>query len=320
MTVPPCNLIAVDGGTTNTRIYLLAGSRITDSIRYPVGAGMRQNNSTLRACVREGIARLLTRRHMRESQIRCVVMSGMICSELGIMHVPHIPAPVSLHDLAQCAVKSYLPDICGVPFIGIPGVKNGEAHADGPDFMRGEETEFFGMDESYMQGASLTVLPGSHTKLVFSENGTIVRCMSTLCGEMLAALSENTILKKTFPNGLAKTADPRCIKRGYDLCASHGLNNALFRVRILDRSLHVPQEELTGIFVGAILHDDVALIARYAKTHRVLLGGAAPLRDMFRIALRHAADDMDVTVLEDSATLQPRGAYKIYERIVQLQS
>ena len=77
----------------------------------------------------------------------------------------------------------------------VPGVKTeGETIADA-DMMRGEETELIGLTE-HLESAAVYVLPGSHSKLIHVDGaGRIVDFSTMLTGEMIAALSQNTILK-----------------------------------------------------------------------------------------------------------------------------
>ena len=77
----------------------------------------------------------------------------------------------------------------------VPGVKTeGETIADA-DMMRGEETELIGLME-HLESAAVYVLPGSHSKLIHVDGaGRIVDFTTMLTGEMIAALSQNTILK-----------------------------------------------------------------------------------------------------------------------------
>ena len=77
----------------------------------------------------------------------------------------------------------------------VPGVKTeGETIADA-DMMRCEETELIGLME-HLESAAVYVLPGSHSKLIHVDGaGRIVDFTTMLTGEMIAALSQNTILK-----------------------------------------------------------------------------------------------------------------------------
>ncbi len=77
----------------------------------------------------------------------------------------------------------------------VPGVKTeGETIADA-DMMRGEGTELIGLME-HLESAAVYVLPGSHSKLIHVDGaGRIVDFTTMPTGEMIAALSQNTILK-----------------------------------------------------------------------------------------------------------------------------
>ncbi len=223
----------------------------------------------------------------------------MIGSELGLLNVPHANAPVGIEKLAGSAVSK---ELFGYRFIFIPGVKCDAEDRESADMMRGEETEFFGIAKrEKLEGDVLAVLPGSHTKLILAKNGRIESCVTTVGGEMLAALSKNTILKNSLPEKLSDTPDREFILQGFDYAKRNGLGAALFKVRVLKNLFGINGDELCGFFCGAVLSDDVALAARLGEKRSTVIGGSEPLRSIFALLLERETGK-GVTVLSDASS------------------
>ena len=186
------NYITIDSGTTNTRVSLVIDGRIADTRKFNVGAkkGM-ENGQLLRDALRGDIADILQTNGMNEEQIECILASGMITSEFGLVNLPHIIAPAGAKELHESLYRCSLPEISRLPFVFVRGIKTGGDALENVDMMRGEETELLGSFE----GAGTYILPGSHSKIIeVDEQGRVVRFKTMLTGEMIAALSQNTIL------------------------------------------------------------------------------------------------------------------------------
>ncbi|MBQ9921538.1 MAG: 2-dehydro-3-deoxygalactonokinase, partial [Clostridia bacterium] len=160
------NLITIDGGTTNTRVSLVKGDDIICTKRIAMGAGdCIQSADKLKSEIKLAIEAILAENSLVFGDIEAVVASGMITSEYGLYTLPHIVAPVGIKQLYDGMKKVMLEDICPLPFFFIPGVKIQGELCD-TDMMRGEETELMGIMQS---GGEAYVLPGSHSKLIFTD-------------------------------------------------------------------------------------------------------------------------------------------------------
>ncbi len=69
--------------------------------------------------------------------------------------------------------------------------------------MRGEETETYALIEQYGAGQNtIYILPGSHNKYVFvDENSTILATSTTLSGELLNSIVNDTIVSSSVDHG-----------------------------------------------------------------------------------------------------------------------
>lgn len=306
-------LIIIDGGTTNTRLSLLSGNKILKRIKANAGAGkadLSGNNEPLKNAVKNGISELLSDSNLKENEIKAVIASGMIGSELGLYNVPHISGPADIKKLSENMKKVIFDDISTIPFYFIPGVKFIGHDLTESDIMRGEETEFFGLDIKENESA-VAVFPGTHTKLVMGENGEITNCVTSLSGEMLATLSQNTILKNSLPHPLSKNPDMEFAKKGYDFAAKNGINSALFKIRILKMFSDATNEQLCGFFTGAVISADINIIKNYEN---VIIGGSQPLKSVFAELTEYSSGRKPIILTEEEAeTATVWGAKKIFE-------
>lgn len=192
-----------------------------------------------------------------------VLMSGMIGSRHGWQEATYLRCPASPHDLAESLLSVATTDspLDGCDVRIVPGMDIIEDSASGllPDVMRGEETQVFGA----LLGAGLTdgvfVLPGTHSKWVRVEAGTITRFRTFMTGEIYAALLSSTILGRMAQSDID---DKQGFALGVDTAAravhqaSPGdLLNMVFTAR--SRVLHGELEEtavrsyLSGLLIGA---------------------------------------------------------------------
>ena len=305
--------IAIDGGTTNTRVSLVGDGEVLDTVRLSLGAraGM-DGTEPLKKAIREAIATLLSSHSLTESDIVRILASGMITSEFGLCNLPHLQAPAGIAELHAAMHETRLEEISPIPFVFLRGVRyDGEDLLDA-DMMRGEETELMGLLTDFPT-ASLYVLPGSHSKLIeVDEGGRIVAFATMLTGEMIASLSANTILRDAVD---LKTEgyDPEALLMGYNCARNAGLNEALFKVRILKNRFAYSGQKTYSFFLGAILSSEIDTI-RKNKMPSAVIAGRAQIKDATVALLEELSDKTTVTVPDALAdTASARGAVRIYE-------
>ncbi len=305
--------ITIDGGTTNTRVSLVSDKNLCTTIKIPFGAraGMGGGDA-LRTAIKEAIGDLLSMHHLQESDIVRILASGMITSEFGLCALPHIEAPAGLSELHDSMHEVVLADISPIPFIFIRGVKMmGEGPAD-TDMMRGEETELMGLITSG-ERKSLYILPGSHSKLIETDaQNRIARFATMMTGEMIASLSEGTILRDAVDLSVKKPEAPYLID-GCRYAMEHGLNEALFKVRILKNLFSRSPEAVYSFFLGAVLSAEISAILQ-SPIHRVVIGGKAQIKYATAELLRELGDKEIVIVSDrDVDASSALGAIQIFE-------
>lgn len=300
--------VTLDGGTTNTRLRLITNGRVADSLPLEVGA--RNGREPLKTAVRQGVESLLNRNQRSAADITCILASGMITSEFGLIELPHLPAPAGIEELHRTMHRCTMETLSPIPFAFIRGVRTQGTTLAATDMMRGEETELMGI---LQEGEGLYVLPGSHSKLIRVDGeGRITDFSTMLTGEMLAALSSGTILKdaiELIDHPLQKDA----LLEGYRYADRRGINEALFKTRVLKNLFGGTPAECYSFFLGAVLQGEIAAILRQDLSH-IILGGRSAIKEATALLLKECTAAA-ITVIPDAVaeTASALGAVKIYE-------
>lgn len=305
--------VTIDGGTTNTRISLVEDRRVIASKKISRGAKAGiDDREGLKIALKEAISALLCENSLTESDIIKILASGMITSEFGLYEVPHLIAPASIEELHANTVEVDFPEICSVPFVFVRGIKILGGELDSTDIMRGEETEIVGLMGDDAEECTY-ILPGSHSKIIKTDEcGRVVDFSTMLTGEMIASLSSNTILKDAVDLSISEY-DSDALKFGYSYADEHGLNKALFKVRILKNVMKNSPREVYSFFIGACLSGEIAEILAL-DTPKIVIGGKSQIKNATAILLKAFSDKEIVTV--DDATVDSStaiGVIKIFE-------
>ena len=304
--------ITVDGGTTNTRVSLVKDEQIIDTQKIALGARAGiDGKAPLANALKDAIAQLLKTHGVSENEVERILASGMITSEFGLYTLPHILLPTGLKELHNGMKEVVLEEISPIPFCFIPGVKALGEDFLSSDMIRGEETELMGiLDNS--NGDCVYVLPGSHSKVIRTDGeGKIQNFSTLLSGEMAQALSENTILKGAVDLSV-DSIDVEYLKNGYFYCREHGINQSLFKVRILKVLFGGNPEEIYSFFLGAVLCGEIGEILRYGA-ETVVIGGKRQLREALAAILNAIGGMRVVTLTEEEVQGSvTRGMLRIY--------
>ena len=258
MSVDDCYLV-IDGGTSRTRVRVWSRGGVVADISETVGA---------RHVAREGTSRPLeacVRRLLSQAQSGCgrrakaVVCSGMITSNVGLVEIPHEAAPISLAELALRLVRHDLPSVTSLPMYFVPGVKTVDETRSwdslaGFDAMRGEEVEVAGLLDAVGIAPPVVFLHcGSHHKLiVVGAGGVIERSVTSLTGELLAAIRESTVLASSLDPLDAIHIDPSAVGAGMRHVRKHGFARAAFLVRAGGMLAGFGPNEMTCFLLGGL--------------------------------------------------------------------
>lgn len=302
------NYITIDGGTTNTRVSLIKDEKIVKTIKLAIGARVGIDNKKLLVSeIKKAVEQL-----GNGEPIERILASGMITSEFGLYNLSHITAPAGIKELHGAMKEVAIPEISEIPFVFIPGVKVTGEGLHETDMMRGEETELVGLCNGCCAGG-IYILPGSHSKIITVDcDGRIVDFSTMLTGEMIAALSGGTILKDAVDLNQSETSEEFLLK-GYNYCNSFGINEALFKTRVLKNLLGASENEVYSFFIGAVLHGEIKRIVAENEIN-IVIGGKAQIKNAMYKLLIHICNKDIILMPDDKAdTASNFGMIMIYE-------
>lgn len=307
---PPASIgerILIDWGTTNARAYRLGPhGRPRDTRR--LGLGIRE---VAPGGFPAALDALLGPWSREFAGPPFILMSGMVGSRQGWVEAPYCTCPARLEDLAVALCR--VPDLPNARIV--PGVCRGGA--DRPhDVMRGEEVQVFGAADD--AAASVLCLPGTHSKWVRYENGTLVDFATAMTGEVFQVLRQHSLLGALMPSGamgdvpLSDVAAD-AVRRGLDRSGdAGGLLHHLFGVRAEGLFEAIPAAGLEAYMSGLLLgHEIRTMIDLFPTQDRVQLVAGGPLGDLYETAVRHLGREV---ARMDVETATVRGLTRIMER------
>ena len=298
-------VVTVDAGTTNTRVFLwnkyrmmVASAESETGVRNTAIDG---NNDLLKKTIHDCIEAVLEQSRITYEDVDKVIACGMITSNVGLVEIPHVYAPTGLNELAEQAKEILLKDICPLPILFIPGVKNNirKVNLDNfeeMDVMRGEEVETMAILNDFPKRFPyMLVLPGSHTKFVaVNKEGQITGCLTTITGELLASITNDTIIAdavgKQFVN--EESYDREMMLKGFDISKYSGIGRACFSARILNMFSIKDKEKLANYILGVCLATDVQAVKNSKALcvdpeMTVIVSGKNPLRKAIVDIMQH---------------------------------
>ncbi len=325
-------LILVDCGTTNMRLRLYCGEQGGETsalpapiaeVKYQMGvrdAAREGSSEALKETLSAGIREILSRASMSEADIEAVICSGTLSSHIGIYHIHHVCMPATLQDTAEHSQLVRMPEICNIPILFIPGVK-GVGDLMYTEVMSGEECELYGIAERWgLHSSYALMLPGSYNKIIsVDEHGAIVKILSSISGELIAAVSENTLLRKSVPHPVIRTIIPEMLHDGAEFARKYGLSPAMSKVWVM-RRVGKNTDEAANFLVGAILEGDVRLMSEIPSDFPVYVGGSSPLRELY-LEILDFYGIKATGVSPEIARIAPNiGAMKVYSEYKKKQS
>ncbi len=327
--------ITIDGGTTNTRCILWDDRRLRiDEARREVGVrntAIDGSSQKLKQAVKECLEQLLDGSSLTYRDIRHIIASGMITSDVGIVEVPHLTAPAGLDEIAAATKELLLPDVCPIPIHFIPGIKNTEGNItfddyESMDIMRGEEVESLAIIHKYHKGQPmLLILPGSHNKFVsVDQGGRITGCLTSISGELLASVTNDTIIAKSVGRSFVTSCDydRDWMLLGYENAKRVGLGRACFSGRILSLFREKNPSKIANYILGAVLQGDITAIMNsqalsLTKDTHVVISGKAPLNLALRDILHaeHIYEHATIYEPDRGFSTSALGAYLVAEKM-----
>ena len=184
-----------------------------------------------------------------------IVLSGMASSTMGLMELPYRELPFSLDGSDLRIEKIAASSIFSHPMTLVSGAKSVT------DVMRGEEIQLVGCAADTRLEAQVFIIPGTHSKHIFTRFDKAVSVATYMTGELFAVLSTHSILSNSIEkNGdFTEGSHRRAFEVGVHDSLERNPLNAFFQVRIntlFDK--YTPSENyyyLSGLLIGLELKE-----------------------------------------------------------------
>lgn len=293
----------IDGGTTHTRAWLCRAGAVVGSARAAVGArDVARDGHNGRLC--EAVRGLLA--DLGEAALDAqIVAAGMITSPQGLVEIPHVAAPAGAPELGAGARLVTLSAVGPRPILFVPGVKLGgpriaPLEIASADIMRGEEVLAVGLHAlGRLPGDGVLLNLGSHWKAIrLDGQGRIVSSVSTLAGELVHAISTQTILASSLPADRPEALSPALVEAGAAVARAQGLARALYCVRLLEQRSDTTPADRHSFLLGAVMAADEGALIGEARGP-ILIAGAPALGQAW--AARLTARGCAAQLLEEAA-------------------
>jgi len=304
--------IYVDMGTTNTRVWLARGDEVLAKSSKTIGVrdtARTRSKATIESGLKEMIAEV--RHQVPQVKAQNVAAAGMISSELGLKELPYVSAPAGIRESGSAASWFEFPQICELPVLLVPGVRCGAQSVDVNsinecDAMRGEETLCLGLIRLRLIYPTCVVLNlGSHWKAIrIDEAERIERSRTSLSGELLQAVRENTVLASSLPKAGPGDVSKTWFEAGFDQQRCSGLSRAMFCVRLLELAGQGTPDERLSFLLGGLVSADLNTFAELDVAHsemRVTICGNRVAAEAWRHVLSRKARSAHVLDSEDVA-------------------
>ena len=313
-------IMVIDGGTTNTRFTLLRDTVKIASVTKKIGASNTcdsTRNEGLELAVREAIEEMEATCHCR---IETILASGMITSNVGLVEVAHLEAPVILEQLASFIEPRCLSHIAPhSTFYFVPGIKFNGAGKYDQDILRGEETEIYGAISQEEKDQTLLFFHfGSHNKIILYKDRAITKTITTLGGELLWAIVNNTILKSSIGDIDQFELNPDYVFMGYETAEELSFSRSLFTARINQVMNNVTAAQTLSYVYGILIHADLQSFESLLQeeTDKIFLYGREYFVKAFLICLEKYYSSYTAKIktvsFEESEKLSLSGLIKIY--------
>lgn len=265
----------IDCGTTMTRIYIISNEkRILASGRKKVGVrdtSITGSKDKLREGVTELFFEILKENNISDAEVEYAIASGMITSEVGLIEIPHLVAPIGLKQLSAGVLKikdqSVLP--INRPVYFVRGIKNNypvpttARDLRQVDFMRGEEVQCIGIMNLIQPDYPCNIVAlSSHTKIMYiNKDAQIESSSTTISGQLYEAIMESTNIGKSLVHEEEEEAGgysyDDLIEIATDCVRHAGLVRTCLMPRFLQVLMKTNSWERTTFLDAAIAADDL---------------------------------------------------------------
>ena len=272
-------IATIDSGTTNSRVYIvneqaevLSKATETVGVKDTAITGSRESlKQGIKRCFHTAMENI----GITEKDIHLVLSSGMITSEIGLIEIPHLVAPVHIDDLAEHMLRVHDLEVFPIdlPVHFVRGIKNPYDPDHIPnkevgtlDFMRGEEAQVAGLLTHVKPHLPVTIVVlSSHTKFIpITGDGSILGSITTMSGQTYAAIKKETFIGKSIAPETAfdnsTYFDEETVDNAVHWCEKTGFIRSLMMPRFLDTLLKTEWYERELFVESLIAAEDMAAL------------------------------------------------------------
>jgi 2-dehydro-3-deoxygalactonokinase len=230
-----------------------------------------------------------------------VIICGMAGARGGWVEAGYIDTPAPLASIASGAraVAGQGRDIRILPGLAQRDLTH-------PDVMRGEETQLLGAVGSFRNPKGMVCMPGTHSKWVSVDAGTVRGFSTYMTGELFDVITHHSILKQAIADGGALSADNPVFGLAVRTMAAHpgSLTRLLFGARS-GQILHgLSPTDATAHISGALIGAEIAgAMADVGAETGIVLVATGRLQALYEAAFA-ALDLKSTTIDADSAVLK----------------
>ncbi len=294
------NWMALDWGSSYLRVWLLSGEGEILA-KKTTNQGASGLNTVDFASIFNNLVQEISPNNLSIDAIIC----GMAGAYQRWQETPYLNTPVLVENIAQNLHK--VTDFLKAEVLIIPGV----AQKNPAEVMRGEETQILGLMSLQKNTSAVVCLPGTHSKWVRVNNGSIVEFKTVITGELYALLCKYSMLNsQVSTEKINQKAFIAAVLKAFK--QPENITNYLFQIRaqfLLNRTkVLAAQGQISGYLIGL----ELAATQNYWQNHAagVVLIGEKRLVDLYQYALKQL--NVKTTVL-DSLVLSLAGLTKIHQ-------
>lgn len=286
----PIHFLSCDWGTTSFRLRWVSPAGILAEIREPAGVKAIfekiSNDVAVRDTERSRFFASFLAAKLDEVRSRIaeppaavpLVISGMASSSVGWKELPYatVPFPLDGTALRFAELAWDAPAWLGPTYL-LSGVATGE------NMMRGEEAEILGVmndpDSAAGLQRAMLILPGTHSKHVWIEDGSVVNFETFMTGELFEVLGRHSLLRASVNlDGRSSTEVSQEMRKAFTkgvlAARERGLAAGLFQVRTRAVLGQHPPDENTQFLSGLLVGAELERLAKIAGTAPVIIAAA----------------------------------------------
>lgn len=288
--------LSCDWGTSRFRLFLIDGhtSRIIHTIIddkglkftiEEVGNDVRKRRKFIKKYLKSQIDRMAQMTGISLDNV-WVVASGMLSSSIGLIEVPYTNIPVELINPAiQYEILESDRELPN-PMVIIGGLRTED------DVIRGEETIIIGLREKLLSEKCISILPGTHSKHVFIEDGSIKNFKTYMTGELFEIISRYSILAHSVSPVIIEDENTFAFEEGVHYAQNSNIINSLFKVRTKEILNKTSPEENYAFLSGLLIGCEIKEI--HGWDGRIYVCGDSELTDLYIQAIKNCGRTDDV--------------------------